>query len=292
VVLIEADKFAYKKFAEEKPDIVFNIAEGLRGINRESQIPSMLEMLNIPYTASDPLTLSTCLDKSRAKEILSFHNVSNPRFEVVNSKNELENSDITFPIILKPVAEGSSKGIFNSSLLRNISELNGSLDEQIKNYQQSFIAEEYLPGREFTVGILGNGESAFVLPIVEINFDALPKNINPIYSYEAKWILDGPDNQIEMYKCPAVIDTDLTNEIEKIALNAYHVLQCKDWSRIDIRLDAAGKPNIIEVNPLPGILPDPKNNSCLPKAARTAGFTYDELINHTLNSALVRYGMI
>ncbi len=290
--MIEADKFAYHKYIEEQPDIVFNIAEGSSGVNRESQIPAMLELLNIPYTASDPLTLSTCLDKARTKEILSYHNVPNPKFSVVNSKEQLINSGIQYPLILKPVAEGSSKGIFDSSLLTGIDGLNGTLDKRVAEYRQPFIAEEYLPGREFTVGILGNGERAFALPVVEINFDALPEHVNPIYSYEAKWILDGPGNQIEMYKCPADIDNELHEKIEKAVLNACRLLNCKDWSRVDVRLDAEDNPHIIEVNPLPGILPDPKNNSCLPKAARTAGFTYAELINFTLNSALARYGMV
>ena len=292
VILIDANEDAYNRFVEVNPDIVFNIAEGARGISRESQIPAMLDLLNIPYTASDPLTLATCLNKARCKEILSYYNIPNTRFKVINIKEDLENSDLNYPLIVKPVSEGSSKGIFNSSLLTSFDELNGNLEGRVQAYNQSLIAEEYLPGKEFTVAVMGNDDEAEVLPIVEINFDALPEDVHPIYSYEAKWILDGPDHQLEMYKCPADISPELEESIKKIVLDSYKVLNCKDWARIDVRLDSNDIPNIIEVNPLPGILPDPKNNSCFPKAARVSGLTYSEMINNVLYFALKRYRMI
>lgn len=291
-MLIEANLNAYNNFIKEKPDIVFNIAEGSNGISRESQIPAMLDLLNIPYTASDPLTLATCLNKARSKEILSYYGIPNSKFRVINSKTDLLNSALKYPLIIKPIGEGSSKGIFNSSLIYSFEDLNGTLESRIENYNQSFIAEEYLPGREFTVAVMGNGEEAEVLPIVEINFDALPPSIHPIYSYEAKWILDGPDHPLEMYKCPADLNEKLEEKIKKITLDAYNVLNCKDWSRIDVRLDNYGEPNIIEVNPLPGILPDPNNNSCYPKAARASGLTYSEMINNVLYFALKRNYLI
>lgn len=292
VILIDANNDAYNKFIEVKPDIVFNIAEGINGVSRESQIPAILDLLNIPYTASDPLTLATCLNKARTKEILSYYNISNTKFSIVNKKEDLKDAALKYPLIVKPVSEGSSKGIFNSSLFTSYDQLNGDLDSRISSYKQSLIAEEYLPGREFTVAVMGNDDEAEVLPIVEINFEALPEEVHPIYSYEAKWILDGPDHQIEMYKCPADLTPELENKIKNIVLSAYRVLNCKDWARIDVRLDSAGEPNIIEVNPLPGILPDPKNNSCYPKAARVSGLTYSEMINNVLYFALKRYRMI
>ncbi len=252
----------------------------------------MLDFLDIPYTASDPLTLATCLNKARCKEILSYYGIPNAKFQVVNVKEDLENSGITYPLIVKPLSEGSSRGIFNSSLLTSIDELNGNLEGRIQAYNQSLIAEEYLPGKEFTVAVMGNGDEAEVLPIVEINFDALPEDVHPIYSYEAKWILDGPDHPLEMYKCPADISPELEESINKIVLDSYKVLNCKDWARIDVRLDSNDVPNIIEVNPLPGILPNPQNNSCFPKAARTGGLTYSEMINNVLYFALKRYRMI
>ncbi len=292
VVLIEADINAYNKFIEEKPDIVFNIAEGMNGLSREAQIPAMLEFLNIPYTASDSFTLSLCLDKGRTKQILSYYGIPNSQFVILRGKDDLIPQQLNFPIILKPVGEGSSKGIFNSSLIFSRDQLNGTVEQRLNIYKQPLIAEEYLPGREFTAAVMGNGTSAEVLPLIEINFKSLPENVNPIYSYEAKWIFDSPEHQLDMYLCPADVDKELENNIKEVVLNTYHALGCRDWSRIDVRLDAKNKPNIIEINPLPGILPDPKNNSCFPKAARTAGLTYDEMINNVLNFALDRYGMI
>lgn len=292
VVLIEADINAYSKFITEKPDIVFNIAEGSIGINREAHIPAMLDFLNIPYTASDPSTLTICLNKFRTKEILAYNKIPTANFVLIRSSEDLLNSNLNYPIIVKPIAEGSSKGIFNSSLIFDPTKVNGLIDKFVSTYNQELIAEEFLPGREFTVSIMGNGYETEVLPIVEINYAALPENVNPIYSYEAKWILDGPEHQLEMYLCPADLDETLEKNIKEICLKTFHVLNCKDWCRIDVRLDKNNVPNIIEVNPLPGILPDPKNNSCYPKSARTAGLTYDEMINNVLYFALKRYGMI
>jgi D-alanine-D-alanine ligase len=162
----------------------------------------------------------------------------------------------------------------------------------LENYREPALVEEFLPGREFTVAILGNGAEARVLPIVEIRLDALPAGVNPIYSYEAKWVWDQSSNPLEIFECPARIDAELQAEIERICLRAYAVLRCRDWCRIDVRLDAAGRPHILELNPLPGILPRPEDNSCFPKAARAAGMSYDELILSVLDIACRRYGLV
>ena len=154
------------------------------------------------------------------------------------------------------------------------------------------MVEEFLDGREFTVAMLGNGSGLKVLPIVEINYSSLPAGMNPIYSYEAKWIWDTPESPLEIFKCPADIDNRLKDSIEKICRDAFNVLDIKDWCRIDIRLDMKGQPHILELNPLPGILPDPKSNSCFPKAARAAGMGYDGLINAVLETACKRHGIL
>jgi D-alanine-D-alanine ligase len=275
-----------------KPEIVFNVAEGANGISREAQIPAMLEMLQIPYTGSDPLTLSLCLDKSRTKEVLTYHKIPNSKFVVSFGENGFAGSELRFPLMIKPIGEGSSKGIFNSSYVNDHETLEKTLAENVLKYNQPFIVEEYLPGREFTVAVIGNGSEARTLPIVEMNFNQLPSYMIPIYSYEAKWILDTRDNPLDIFTCPAKIDPDLEKKISELVLRTYNVLNCKDWSRIDVRLDADGEPNIIEVNPLPGMLPNPDDNSCYPKAARAAGMSYEETINAVLNSAAKRYGMI
>jgi D-alanine-D-alanine ligase len=128
-----------------------------------------------------------------------------------------------------------------------------------------------------------------VLPIVEIKFDSLPAGVNRIYSYEAKWIWDRSDDPLDIFECPARIPTPLSDEIERICRKAYNVLRCRDWCRIDVRLDDAGQPHILELNPLPGILPKPEDNSCFPKAARAAGLGYDRLLQSVLGFAALRY---
>ena len=292
VTLIEADENAFENFKKHQPEIVLNVAECANGVSREAQIPAMLDLLKIPYTGSDPLTLATCLDKARTKEILSYHNIPTAKFLYVETVDDLEHFNLKFPVMIKPSAEGSSKGIYNSSFINNFDELTERLAANLVTYNQPFLIEEFLPGREFTVAILGNSVETEVLPIVEINFDELPKDLAPIYSYEAKWIVDTRDKPLNIFTCPAKIDDELKTKINKIAFNTYKVLRCKDWSRIDIRLDANGEPNIIEINPLPGILPDPKDNSCFPKAARAHGLTYEAMINKVLYAAAKRYNLL
>lgn len=292
VTMIEANENAFEKFKNTEIDIVFNVAECAYGSSREAQIPAMLDMLQIPYTGSDPLTLTTCLDKARTKEVLSYYKIPNAKFLLVQEINDLSNFDLSFPVIIKPVAEGSSKGIFNSSFINNFFDLETNLAELLQEYSQPFLIEEFLPGREFTVALIGNKNDLEVLPIIELNLHELPSELVPIYSYEAKWVVDTKDNPLNIFSCPADIDNYLENEIKEVAKKTFNILRCKDWSRIDIRLDANNKPNVIEVNPLPGILPDPDDNSCFPKAARTAGMNYEEMINRVLNTAAKRYGLL
>lgn len=291
VSLIEANEEAYEKFRELQPEIVFNIAEGWRGASREAQIPAMLEMLGIPYTGSDPITLGICLDKSRAKEILSYYKIPTPEFSVISSLKDLSHRSFSFPSIVKPLHEGSSKGIFNTSVVRDLSALKAEIEKIVVGYNQPALVERFLPGREFTVALLGNPPSVRCLPIVEIRFDSLPEGVNPIYSYEAKWIWDQLEHPIDVHECPARIGPDLQQRIESICIQAYTVLGCRDWCRIDVRLDGNGDPHIIELNPLPGILPNPDEHSCFPDAARAAGIDYNGMINAVLDAAVRRYGV-
>ncbi len=290
VIPIDAADDPYNALRESRPDIVFNIAEGTFGPCREGHIPSILEYLDIPYTASDPLTLNLCLDKSRAKEILAYHGLPTARFRVVEDK-ELSFNSLHFPLLVKPLFEGSSMGIRNDSIVHTQQELRNRIARVLERFRQPALVEEFLPGREFTIAILGNGAEARVLPIVEIRFDSLPAGMNPIYSYEAKWIWDQSSNPLQIFDCPARISGETQAEIERICLEAYRTMRCRDWCRIDVRLDGSNRPHIIELNPLPGILPLPEDNSCFPKAARAAGMTYNQLINSVLDSACRRYGM-
>jgi len=290
VIPIESDEQAYLRLQEEKPDLVFNVAERLFGPNRESHIPTICEVLNIPYTGSDPLTLGICLVKSRAKEILTYHRIANPKFWVIEAGQGIP-ADVVFPVIVKPLYEGSSKGVRNSSVVSNPDELKVRIAEIRKLYGQPAIVEKFLSGREFTVGVLGNYPDLEILPIVEIDHSQLPAGARPVYSYEAKWVWDTPDKPLEIFKCPAEISPGLKRRIENVVRQTCRVLRIKDWARVDVRLDENGKPNVLEINPLPGILPNPEDNSCLPKAARAAGYTYDQLINRVVLEACKRYGI-
>jgi D-alanine-D-alanine ligase len=271
-------------------DIVFNIAEGLRGVNREAHVPAICEFFGVPYSGSDPFTLSLCLDKARTKEVLAFRGIPTAPFALVHGMGELT-APLAFPLFVKPVHEGSSKGITEKNYCETPEEMERQVAFLLETYRQPVLVEEYLPGREFTCAVLGNGAAARVLPIVGMNFGALPAGALPVYGFEAKWLWDRPENPLEMFECPARVGEPLRRAIEDVTLRAYHALGCRDWSRIDVRLDADGVPNVVEVNPLPGILPDPADNSCLPKAARTAGIAYDALIQRCLRHAAERQGV-
>ena len=291
VIPIESDEWAYDHLKEAKPELVFNISEGLIGPSRESHIPTLCEILEIPYTGSDPLTLGICLDKSRAKEILSYHGIPNPEFRLMDGDGFPVDDLVPLPAIVKPLYEGSSKGIRDKSVVKTKAELRERVGEILSIYRQPAIVERFLTGREFTAGVLGNASSLEILPIVEIDHSLLPEGANPIYSYEAKWIWDKPENPLAIFKCPAGLSPDLKARMEEVITRACLVLRIKDWCRIDLRLDEKGEPNILELNPLPGILPNPEDNSCLPKAARTAGYSYSDLIHRVVTEACLRYGL-
>ena len=302
VIRLEANEDFPARLRAARPDIVFNIAEGLHGVNREAHVPAICEFFGVPYSGSDPYTLSLCLDKGKTKEALAFHGVPTAPFAVARSVADLQQiadgqhrllpppSDLR-PLFIKPIHEGSSKGITEANYITSPRQLQKTGEQLLDKYAQPLLCETFLTGAEFTCGVLGNGKDAVVLPAVAINFGSLPEKAIPIYGYEAKWIWDRPENPLEIFECPARIPDALRLQIEDVVLRAYSVLGCRDWSRIDVRLDAAGVPNLVEVNPLPGILPDPADNSCLPKAARAAGLSYDELIQAALIHACERTGV-
>jgi D-alanine-D-alanine ligase len=302
VIRLEATQDFPEQLRAARPDIVFNIAEGLHGTNREAHVPAICEFFGIPYSGSDPFTLSLCLHKAKTKDFLTAHGIPNAGYALVESEAELEQALLSHalfarrpsplaPLFVKPVQEGSSKGITERNFVRTRDELFSQTRFLLEAYAQPVLIEEFLPGAEFTCGVLGNGASARVLPLVGMNFRSLPAGAVPIYGFEAKWVWDTPDDPIDIFECPARIDDALAAAISDVVLRAYRVLGCRDWSRIDVRLDAAGVPNIVEVNPLPGILPNPEDNSCLPKAARAAGMDYEELIQAALLAAAERSGV-
>lgn len=290
VVRLEANSDFPRRLQAERPDIVFNFAEGWGGSSRESHVPTFCEFWGIPYTGSDPLTLGICLDKARTKEVLTYHGIPTPGFRVVRSTSDLPGS-IELPVVVKPLHEGSSKGIFRHSLCHSWAEVAREVARIAERYKEPTIVERFLGGREFTVGVLGNDGDGRALPVVEVDLDTLPAGAPPIYGYEAKWIWDRPDKPLDIFRCPARGEPSLLRRIEELALDTFNVLRCRDWARIDIRCDENGTPHVLEVNPLPGVIPDPNANSCYPKAARAAGLSFDEVILAVLRAAAARHDL-
>ena len=293
VILIEADGDAYGKLKEERRDIdiVFNIAEGLRGESRESYIPAICDMLEIPYTGSGVLTLGLCLNKVRTKEILRYYGIPTPDFWLFRSKDEkldLE-LELKFPLIVKLLHEGSQMGLSRDSIVCSEEDLRDRVAYLMHEYGEPVIVEEFLDGREFTVGILGN-EKPIILPIVEALFEEGQKMRlftpdEPLLPFIPKGVAI---NLKERSVCPADVDEDLRREIEEIALNAYRALDCRDWCRIDLRMTRDGDiPNVLELNPIAGIDP----SYLLPRAAKAAGISYERLINMILEFGANRYGL-
>ncbi len=286
---VEADLGLERKLLRLKPDLVYNLAEGLFGDFRESYVPAVCEKLSLPYTGSGPLALGICLHKARCKEVLTAHGIANPAFRVFLPGEKPELSGLKWPVIVKPASEGSSKGIFDRSVAENETEARGLIEEALSLYRQPVILEEFLPGDEYTVAMIGNAPSPEVLPIVELDFSQLPGSARKIYSYEAKWVWDVPSSPLQIFRCPAVLPEERRRAVETLVKRAFRVLELRDWCRMDVRLAADGTPNIIEINPIPGILPDPKENSCFPKAARAAGYSYAQIFEKVIGAAESRF---
>jgi D-alanine-D-alanine ligase len=291
---IEADEDAPGKLSALKRSkiFVFNIAEGLKGEAREAQMPSLFEMLQIPYTHSGPLAQAISLDKTLTKIVLLHHGIRTPKFQFLKSIKDPLDRTLRFPLIVKPNSEGSSIGIFNDNLVFDELKLFERIGWIFHQFHEPVLIEEYIDGREFTVSVLGNNPPR-VLPIVEQNFSIFPENMPRITSYEAKWFFEDhiPDIR-DAYFCPADISSDLARQIENISLQAYKTIDCKDVARIDFRVDKNNRIYVIEINTLPGMIPDPSVISYLPIAAKAAGISYEGLVNTILNEAVMRYGLL
>jgi D-alanine-D-alanine ligase len=289
---IEADEDAYEKLKILKNtiDLVFNIAEGMHGADREAQIPAMLEMLQIPYTGPKPIGYALALHKAMAKDVMSAYGIPTPWGIVIKRVEQLSPELIShYPVIAKPLAEGSSKGIRAKNLAHNFGDLQEITRELIEDGGHHVLIEEFLTGREFTVAMIGN--PARVLPIIEITFDDLPVGMPKFEHQESKWLYDNPELGADPLVCPAQISPDLQYAIERNCLDAFHALGMADWARFDVRLDSDGIPRILEVNVPPGIIPDPRQNSRFPRSAFVAGLAYDEMLEEILRSACKRYGI-
>lgn len=281
VIDLEANQELPNVLASTPLDIVFNIAEGFKGRNRESQVPAMLELLDIPYTGSDPATLSLALDKALAKKIVRQAGIHTPNFQLMLTGKERLNKEFTnFPLIVKPVAEGSSKGVVSKSVCHSEAELREVVKELVGKYQQPALIEEYIGGREFTVGLLGERRPR-VLPPMEIVFlDKEEKT--PVYSFQHK--LDWNDRI--RYDAPAKLEPALLEKLRAAARGSFMALGCRDVARIDFRMDDKGRIYFIECNPLPGLTP---GWSDLVLISQGAGMDYRTLIGEIMAPAIRRY---
>jgi D-alanine-D-alanine ligase len=258
-------------------DLVFNIAEGVAGFGRESQVPALLEAYEIPYTFSDPLACALTLHKGMAKHVARGHGIPTPGFAVVGRPEEAAAVTLPLPLFAKPVAEGSSKGVTAHSLVTSRAALVAVCAELLERYRQPVLVEEFLPGREFTVGILGTGAAARALATLEVML--LERADSGVYSYRNKTQWEGLVDYRLLETGP------LREEVEGVALATWRCLGCRDAGRVDVRLDADGRAQMLEVNPLAGLMP---GYSDLPLMAERVGLSYRALIGEIVRSALER----
>lgn len=283
VILLEADADFVDKLKNNPVDIVFNIAEGTSGRGREAQIPAILNFLNIPYSGSDETTLCMALDKALTKRYLSTFGIKTPSYQLVKSPNFELDPSLVFPLIVKPNSEGSSKGISDLAIADDRRQLHSLIENNFRMYGSEMLIEEYVKGREFTVGVLGNGKDMKVFEPLEICYLKEGRE-NRIYSYNVKRNFK---KYIE-YSCPPLLPGETIRKMKDITAEIYKALDCRDFSRIDFRLSDEGEIWFIEINPLPGLAP---GYSDYPMMAEFCGMDYQTLVVSVLNSALERYGL-
>jgi D-alanine-D-alanine ligase len=276
------DENIISKLKKAKVDLVFNLCNGVNGDSRLSQLPAVLEYAGIPYTGSSPLGHALAYNKIYSCRLFNEAKVPTPKFTYVYNIKEIENLNIKFPVLVKPKDEGSSRGIHENSLVFNMDDLIQRVDEDLKTYNPPIMITEYIEGREFSVGILGNGKNLSVLPILEIDFSNLPNHLNNIYSFEVKYHYTGET----IFHVPANLKKGIKEEIEKMAIKAYNTLGIRDYARIDIRLKEEKIPYVLEINSLPGLM---EGHSDIVKMAEASGLGYENLIMKIVENAMERY---
>lgn len=268
---------AARLVAGDRWDLVFNICEGMHGIGREAQVPALLDAYEIPYVFSDALVCALTLHKGMTKDVVRAAGVSTPDYAVVSNPADIRGVDLPYPLFAKPIAEGTGKGVTAMSKISNAAELEQVCHELLKDYGQPVLVERFLPGREFTVGIVGTGSKASALATMEIELKSGADA--EVYSYRNK------ENCEELVEYRLLPKGKLRRDIEKLAVRAWRALNCRDAGRIDVRLDDNDKVSFIEVNPLAGIHPQ---HSDLPIMASMVGMDYVALIRNIMKSAMQR----
>ena len=254
-------------------ELVFNIAEGMHGMAREAQIPCLLDAYQIPYVFSDSAVLALTMNKAMTNAVLRCHDVRVSDFQVLRQENDLSKVAMPYPLFVKPLAEGSSKGISENSLVRNAAQLAQSCRELWRQSRQPLMLERYLCGREFTVGLLGSAEQTGLLAVMEVTLNH--KADSSAYTYANK----------QQYEERVKYQTVEQPEVAKLAMQAWRILNCRDAGRVDLRMDQEGRPHFLEVNPLAGLNPK-YSDLCI--MCRQIGIPYNCLIQKILASAMKR----
>ena len=264
----------------ERWDLVFNIAEGLKGRNRESQVPVILEMFEVPYTGSDGLTMAATLDKTVAKIIVGAAGVRTPKFVRVEREDDLKKFNLRFPVIVKPSQEGTSKGLSANSRVSDEKSMRELARNLLERYRQPILIEEFISGKEFTVAVVGNEKPEALEPVqVSINGKL---HLGDDFYFHAR--VEDPSIK---YLCPAEVSDGLKSELKALAAAAYSALEVRDFGRIDIRTDEDDKPYFLECNPLPNL----GKIDVFPLVAEAMGITYEDIILRILDYARRRYGI-
>lgn len=282
----DLDRFlAYLKAMQ--PDIIFNMVECLGDdAIHEMHVAGIYELLGFTYTGAGPFTLGTCLNKPRAKEILSYNGIPTAKFFVCDDLKKLiaDDIDLAYPLFVKPSNEDASVGIDNKSVVNTFQELKDRVGHILRKFNEPAIVEEYIDGRELNVGIIGN-KKPIVLPISEIDFSGLPDDYPKIVTYDAKWMEGTIEYTGTQGKCPAQLNPSVEEKVREMALRAYQLMGCRDYARVDIRLTKNNKPYVLEVNPNP----DLSDDAGFYRSARTHGLTYAETIGKIVEFAIERH---
>jgi len=273
------------KLISYSPDVIFNFVESIDGVSSyEYCLAGLFEMLGYDFTGNLPASLGNCLNKARAKTILRSFGINTPASTIISleqiEKFDSGNFHLNFPVILKLLNEDASIGISELSVVNDFDSLNNHILFLQTTYKQDVLVEEYIDGRELNIAVLGNS----TLPISEIKFDGLPKGLPKIVTYDGKWIADSIYYENTKPSCPAHLDLDLKNEIENTALLAFSAMECRDYARVDIRVNKKNIPFVIEVNPNPDISMD----SGFARAAAAANINYSNLLFTIAGFALAR----
>ena len=260
----------------ERWDLVFNICEGMYGIGREAQVPALLDAYKIPYVFSDPLVLALTLHKGMTKHVVRDCGIPTPDFAVISKKADIAKVKLPYPLFVKPLGEGTGKGIDSKSKVNSPGELEKICIELLPRFEMGLIVETYLPGREFTVGIVGTGEKARSVGVMEI----LPNSEAEAFAYS--YINKEECEERVEYR---IVNDELAERCASVSLSAWKALNCRDGGRVDIRLDAEGNPGFIEVNPLAGLHPE---HSDLPIICNLQGISFMKLMGWIMESAVER----